>query len=60
MTLGADLVAVVMLAVKLVASAIQGVASVVPAPPPAVVQPETVAPASLPDVPPAHDIDEGP
>ena len=56
MGLGADLVAIVVLAVKLVATAFQGLASAVPAAPPAAV--ERVAEPTQPDAPPADDLGE--
>ena len=61
MVFGVELVAIVMLAVRLVATAVHGVASMMPAsPPPAVAQPESVAEPTLPDLPLADGLDEAP
>ena len=57
MGLGADLVALVVLAVKLVATAFHGLAPTAAAPP-AAVQTETVAEPAAPSVPPADGLDE--
>jgi hypothetical protein len=52
MALGAELIGIVMLAVRLVATAVQSVASTgPPTPPPAVVQPQAVAEPTLSDLP---------
>ena len=58
MGLGADLVAIVVLAVKLVATAFHGVSSMVQAPPPAVAPVESVAEPARPDAPPGDALDE--